>query len=133
MPKSQDRGVQRQGAGPGAVPDTFGSSPTAAAFGASTSVPEQAGGLVLVVGRGGTSPVPAVMAAGGNVLVQFPEGRVLAAVSVEAQPRLQRHPDVALAGPVDVDPSRFAAFAKLIGRASAAGPGTSEIAGPGED
>lgn len=94
------------------------------AFGARVSISDEAEVLVLVAGTRGASPHSAVASVGGRVLVDFPEGRLLAVVQLSAQPDLRRHPDVVLAGPVAVDVSRFSQFMELIGVQEA--PGTNE-------
>ena len=89
-------------------------SAVARGFGATIAVARPDGrGLYLVVGNN-QSPEAAIVAAGGQVLVRIPGGvRVLAALPVAAQGLVQRHPSVALAGPVTIDPARFASFAAL--------------------
>ena len=89
-------------------------SAMARGFGAEIAIGEPDGrALFLVVGRGG-SPEAAIRGLGGHVLVRLPGGiRVLAVLPVLAQGPLGRHPAVALAGPVTIDPDRFARFAAL--------------------
>ena len=91
-------------------------SAMARGFGAEIAVGKPGGqALFLVVGRG-ASPEAAVVGLGGKVLVRLPGGiRVLAVLPVLAQGPLGRHPAVALAGPVTIDPDRFARFAALSG------------------
>ncbi|MGH3129402.1 MAG: hypothetical protein ACRDNX_01150 [Gaiellaceae bacterium] len=77
--------------------------------------PAQGRSLFFVLGRTG-SPEVAVRGAGGTVVTHLPDPRrVLALLPFDAFPGLQRHPEVALAGPVGIDPQRFAGFARLIG------------------
>lgn len=118
----EDGGVAEKGA-PVAVqePDRYGgtspvgSSAAARAFGASISVATEGQSLFLVVGRTGP-PDLAVRAVGGQVLMRLPDQRrVLAVAALDVYPALNRHPEIALAGPVSIDAERFGRFAKLIG------------------
>jgi hypothetical protein len=96
-------------------PHALGNSPTAAAFGARVELDPGQGGLCLVVGRHG-SPAASVAAAKGRLVTHLPGGhRVLAMVSWEGLQALQRDAAVAVAGPVSIDPERFARFAALAG------------------
>lgn len=55
-------------------------------------------------------------AVGGQVITRLPDARrVLAIAPLEAYSALSRHPEIALAGPVSIDPQRFGAFAQLVG------------------
>lgn len=92
-----------------------GSSDTARSFGAEVSLGMEGQSLFFVLGRGGP-PDTAVRAAGGQVVTRLPDPRrVLAVVPLDAYSGLSRHPAVALAGPVSIDPQRFGNFAKLVG------------------
>ena len=92
-----------------------GSSPTARTFGADVSVGMEGQSLFFVLGHGGP-PDAAVHAAGGQVVTRLPDPRrVLAVAPLEAYAGLSRHPAIALAGPVAIDPARFGSFAKLVG------------------
>ena len=94
----------------------LGDSPTARQFGASVDIAGAANrSLYLVIGHR-KSPRSAVTALGGEVVVALPDGvRVLAVMPTAAQLAIQRHPDVALAGPVSIDPDRFGRFVALAG------------------
>ena len=84
-------------------------------FGASISIAAEGQSLFLVVGRTGP-PDLAVRAVGGEVLTRLPGGRrVLAVAALDAYAALNRHPEIALAGPVSIDAERFAWFARLVG------------------
>jgi hypothetical protein len=92
-----------------------GSSATAAAFGANVSVAARGDSLFLVVGWSGP-PDPAVRAVGGQVITRLPDRRrVLAVAPLDAYAALSRNPEIALAGPVSIDPERFGRFAQLVG------------------
>ena len=92
-----------------------GSSAAARTFGASISIATEGQSLFLVVGRMGPPDV-AVRAVGGEVLTRLPgERRVLAVAALDAYAALNRHPEIALAGPVSIDAERFAWFARLVG------------------
>lgn len=92
-----------------------GTSPAARAFGASISIATEGQSLFLVVGRE-EPPDLAVRTVGGEVLTRLPDQRrVLAVAELDAYAALNRHPDIALAGPVSIDAERFARFAQLIG------------------
>lgn len=71
--------------------------------------------LFFVVGRVG-SPEMIVRAAGGAVVTRLlDQRRVLAVAPLTALSRLQRDPEIELAGPISIDAQRFGAFAQLIG------------------
>jgi hypothetical protein len=92
-----------------------GSSDTARAFGANVAVSTEGQSLFFVVGWTAPPDVP-VRAAGGQVVTRLPDPRrVLAVAPLEAYSALSRHPDIALAGPVSIDPERFGRFAQLVG------------------
>jgi hypothetical protein len=98
---------------------TLGTSPTSRAFGANVSVASGGQSLFFVVGWTG-APDQAVLAAGGQIVTRLPDPRrVLAVAPLEAYASLSRHRDVALAGPVNIDPERFGRFAQLVGLDSA--------------
>ena len=92
-----------------------GSSAASRAFGASVSIATEGQSLFLVVGRTGP-PDGAVRSVGGQVLMRLSDQhRVLAAAALDAYAALRRHPEIALAGPVSIDPGRFVRFAQLMG------------------
>jgi hypothetical protein len=92
-----------------------GTSATARAFGADISVAADGQSLFFVLGRTGP-PDLAVRAVGGEVVTRLPDPRrVLAVAPLDAYSSLSRHPAIALAGPVSIDPARFGSFAKLVG------------------
>lgn len=90
------------------------SAPMAAAFGAKIDVGAPGSTLALVLGRAGQPPHGAVAAAGGRVLADLGGGRVVALVELRALLGLRQHPAVTTAGPISVDPERFARFAALV-------------------
>jgi hypothetical protein len=92
-----------------------GSSATARTFGAEVSLGMEGRSLFFVLGRDGP-PDAAVRAAGGQVVTRLPDPRrVLAVAPLDAYSGLNRHPAIALAGPVSIDANRFGSFAKLVG------------------
>ena len=92
-----------------------GSSATSRAFGANVAVATEGQSLFLVVGWT-APPDAAVRATGGQVVTRLPDPRrVLAVAPLEAYSALSRHPEIALAGPVSIDPGRFSRFAQLVG------------------
>jgi hypothetical protein len=96
-------------------PNQLGQSAISNAFAARIEVKTPERGLFLVVGRG-VSPRPAVESVGGQVVVRLPgEVRLLAVLLLGETKALRDHPDVALAGPVNVDQARFTHFVKLAG------------------
>lgn len=98
-----------------AGPHPPGHSPASAAFGAKVDVGRGQAGLCLVVGRDG-SPARPVAAVQGRIVTLLPGGRrALALLSWEALQAVQRDAAVAVAGPVSIDPERFARFAALTG------------------
>jgi len=105
------------------APTRTGDSAIARQFGASIDVAATGGrSLFLVVGKG-VSPRSAVASVDGQIVVELPDGvRVLALLPVAMRGTVQRHRDVALAGPVSVDPVRFARFAALLGLNGGAEP-----------
>lgn len=92
-----------------------GSSATSRAFGASVAVATEGQSLFFVVGWSAPPDVP-VRSAGGHVVTRLPDPRrVLAVAPLEAYSELSRHPEIALAGPVSIDPERFGRFAQFVG------------------
>jgi hypothetical protein len=92
-----------------------GSSPIAQAFGADIQVVSPQHRLFLVIGRA-APPVALVHRFGGRVVFQLPEtNKLLAILPVDVQPLFLSHPQIALCGPVTIDPVRFAQFVALIG------------------
>jgi hypothetical protein len=101
--------------GPDRLRSTPGWTPTAEAFGASVELAASGTQLCFVVGHE-RLPDQAVASVGGRTVVRLPDGRrLLAVVRLDTLPVLQRHPDVALAGPVTIDAERFGRFARLVG------------------
>ncbi|HVL53014.1 MAG TPA: hypothetical protein VM344_01990 [Vitreimonas sp.] len=93
----------------------IGSSAVSRAFGARVSIATEGQSLFLVVGRAGP-PDAAVRSVDGQVLTRLSDQRrVLAVAALDAYAALSRHPDIALAGPVSIDPERFGRFAQLVG------------------
>ncbi|MFN0093292.1 MAG: hypothetical protein ACKVVT_00730 [Dehalococcoidia bacterium] len=93
----------------------LGRSVTARAFGADVRLePGNGRGLALVCGQPGQIE-GAIAALGGEVAARLRAGSVLALLSLEAMLALRRHHAVRLAGPVSIDPDRFARFAALAG------------------
>jgi hypothetical protein len=89
-------------------------SDTARAFGAEISLGD---GEVLfyVVARTG-EPDAAVRSAGGKVVSRLhSRAQALALAPLAAHTQLRHHPELALAGPVTIDPTRFSRFTSLIG------------------
>ena len=71
--------------------------------------------LFFVVGRDG-APDAIIRAAGGVVVARLPDARrVLAILRLADGTGLRGHPGLELAGPVAIDPERFARFTDLIG------------------
>jgi len=90
------------------------SSETARAFGAEISLVEGQA-LFYVVARTGT-PDTAVRSAGGEIVTRLHSApHALAFAPLSAHLQLRNHPDLALAGPVTIDPKRFERFTTLIG------------------
>jgi hypothetical protein len=93
----------------------IGSSAASRAFGASVSIATEGQSLFLVVGRTGPPDV-ALRSVGGQVLTRLSDHhRVLAVAALDAYAALSRHPEIALAGPVSIDPERLGRFAQLMG------------------
>ena len=91
-----------------------GSSPTARAFDASVEIAAPANnGLVFLTGAADTLEA-SLVAAGGSVLVRLGPGKLLGSVSLQGLLALQRDKAVGFAGPVSIDPTRFATFAGLV-------------------
>ena len=98
-----------------ATAEPLGHSPMSNAFEARIDYKRPDLGLFLVIGRG-VSPLVAVRNVSGQVVAQLAGGtRLLVVLPVAEASALQRHPDVALAGPVTVDAARFAHFTRLAG------------------
>jgi len=91
-----------------------GSSDTARAFGAEVKVTDGQA-LFYVVAREG-SPDAAVRSAGGEIVTRLHSPlQALALAPLSAHLQLRNHPDLAVAGPVTIDPGRFERFISLIG------------------
>ncbi len=69
--------------------------------------------MCLIVGY--RSPLAAIKTVGGTAVAALPSHRVVAIVDLRNLPLLQRHEDVRVAGPISIDPQRFAAFQRLVG------------------
>jgi hypothetical protein len=94
---------------------SLGLSSTVEGFDAEISTVEQGRSLFFVVGRQ-SAPDAAVRSAGGTVVTRLQDPRrVLAVAPLAAHAELRAHRDLALAGPVSIDPQRFERFARLIG------------------
>lgn len=88
----------------------------ARSFGAAVDLPAPGGSGLFLISGNGVSPDGAVVGVGGQVVVRFPGTvKLLAVMPVTAESAARRHPDIALVGPVVIDPNRFAAFAALAG------------------
>lgn len=83
------------------------------AFGADVELKSTGTVLCLVIGR--ISPISAVNAVNGSIVTIISQNRVLALVDIVFLSNLRGHRDVVLAGPVSIDPQRFAQFARLVG------------------
>ena len=71
--------------------------------------------LFFVVGRE-QAPDAIVRAAGGRVVTRLADPRrVVAVLPLSAYGMVVGHPALTSAGPVAIDPSRFTAFARLVG------------------
>lgn len=100
-----------------------GRSPIAETFGANIHVVAPQHRLFLVIGRA-APPVALVRKYGGRVVFLLPDtNKLLAILPVDAQPLFQTHPQIALCGPVTIDPVRFAQFVALIGLDNGSGNG----------
>ncbi|HEX5593809.1 MAG TPA: hypothetical protein VFX35_10725 [Solirubrobacterales bacterium] len=100
---------------PGSADRTLpASSETARAFGAEISITDGQA-LFYVVARKGT-PDAAVRSAGGEIVTRLHSAlQALALAPLSAHLQLRDHPDLAVAGPVTIDPDRFERFTTLIG------------------
>ena len=78
--------------------------------------------LCLVIGE--SAPLAAIAAVEGKPVSSLGNGRVLALVSLDRLPILRQQPSVRHAGPVNVDRSRLAAFARMTGNTLSPSPGT---------
>ena len=75
-------------------------------------------GLVYVNGAPGAIEA-SLVSLGGQVLASLGAGKLLGAISMQGLMALQRQDGVTFAGPVSIDPARFAKFASFIGSDSA--------------
>lgn len=89
------------------------SSNIANAFGARIEVASPGRGMYLVIGRGG-SPAALVRSAGGRLILRLSDNKLLVRLPTEKFLALQRHPAIALIGPVEIDQQRFARFAASL-------------------
>ncbi|MCU0892515.1 MAG: hypothetical protein MUE77_12430 [Sandarakinorhabdus sp.] len=89
------------------------SSRFAEQFGADVRTASEGRALCMVIGH--VSPVSAINAVGGTLAAMLPNHRAIAIVDLRHLPALQGHEDIRVAGPISVDPQRFAAFQRLIG------------------
>lgn len=85
----------------------------ARSFGAKVEMASGSLGLCLIATVG--SPLPAVNAVGARVLAQLSPTRVIAVVDMTLFGQLQHRRDVLMAGPISVDPTRFAQFQRIVG------------------
>lgn len=90
-----------------------GSDQFADGFGANVSTKSGGRGMCMIIAH--RSPVAAINAAGGTLVTLLPNHRAIAIVDLRNLPLLQHHEDVRVAGPISVDPQRFAAFQRLAG------------------
>lgn len=96
-------------------PSGIGHSPTAEAFGAEISTPEQERSLYFAIGSDGP-PDAAIRSVGGRVVARLQDPRsVLALAPLAAHAALREDRSLRLAGPVTIDPERFERFTRLIG------------------
>lgn len=89
-------------------------SDIAEAFGASVAIPSGDTGLYLVVG---SASVPSIIRSnGGRLVTSLSETQHLALLNLASWSSVQAHAEVSLAGPVNIDAQRFAAFLQAIGQ-----------------
>lgn len=94
---------------------TGSATTTAEAFGAEISIADHGQTLYYVVARSGT-PDAAVRSVGGEVITRLMSAnQVLALAPLSAHAALRSHPELKLAGPVNIDKKRFQQFTRLIG------------------
>lgn len=94
-------------------PATGCDNATARGFGATIEMTRGSLALCLVATTG--SPLPAINAVGAKVLAALSPTRVIAVVDMTRFGQLQRRPDILMAGPISVDPQRFARFQQILG------------------
>jgi hypothetical protein len=112
------------------TPSGIGISPTAEAFGAEVSTPERERSLFFVIGRDGP-PDATVRSVGGTVVTHLQDRRrVLAVAPLAAHAALRQSRELLLAGPISIDPQRFARFARLIGLNDSPSRGAQPTSGP---
>ena len=88
---------------------------TADTFGAQISIADHGQTLYYVVARSG-APDAAVGSVGGEVITRLMSTeQALALAPLAANSALRSHPDLKLAGPVNIDQKRFQQFTRLIG------------------
>jgi len=97
-----------------ARPATLGSSSTARAFDANISIAAHEQSLFYVVARA-DAPDAAIHSVGGKVVGRLTIRKVLALAPLAVHATLRNHPDLKLAGPITIDPERFARFTRLLG------------------
>ncbi|MCL1586959.1 MAG: hypothetical protein M3092_00960 [Actinomycetia bacterium] len=92
-------------------------SEIALAFDADVSVSEGGRSLYLIVGSASATSIAraAVTRADGEVAAEFGDGRLLAVLTASGFSQLQADVDIALVGPVTLDPTRFETFVRLLG------------------
>lgn len=91
-------------------------------FSANVSVAEPPQSLFFVSGRG-AAPDPSIRAIGAKVLTRL-SGHSVLAIGPFAQMRtLASHPEIATAGPINIDNERFAAFTAIARNAARAQAG----------
>jgi hypothetical protein len=94
-------------------PAEFGGSSTASAFGANIKMSLPGQGMYLVAGNG-HSPTTLVLSAGGKVILQISDRKLLTILPTTAYLAFRSHPQIAFIGPVAIDQERFAHFAASL-------------------
>jgi hypothetical protein len=94
-------------------PAEFGGSRTASTFGANIKISLPGQGMYLVAGER-SSPASLVHSAGGKVILQISDQKLLAILPTNAYLAFRNHPQIAFIGPVAIDQERFAHFAATL-------------------
>lgn len=94
-------------------PAEFGGSRTASTFGANIKISLPGQGMYLVAGNS-SSPATLVHSAGGKVILQFSDNKLLGILPTTAYLAFRNHPQIAFIGPVAIDQERFAHFAATL-------------------
>jgi hypothetical protein len=89
----------------------------ARAFDADVSVSPGGTSLYLIVGSASANAaaVAAVRRAGGEVAAELGDNRLLAVLTISGFSQVRADADIALVGPVTLDPTRFEMFVRLLG------------------